>query len=159
MLLILIQAVTRRPVNLPRREERLTHLGRGMTEKKQMEGEVQSCKDMIPVTDQLPSCQDHMMTKDQNVKSLRNQKAMRLGNKMLRNYSLNKGTRHLERAFSLGKFCTCFLVRGTISFCKGNCNFCLSERVKSGMHQCNSMNNVEEELFRFQLCFIFCKSI
>ena len=72
-----------------------------MTEKKQMEGEVPSCKDVIPVMDQLPSCHNHMMTKDQNVKSLRNRKAMRLGNKTLRNYSLNRGTRHGERDFSL----------------------------------------------------------
>ena len=62
-----MQALYRQPVNLSRQEERLTHLGRGMTEKKQMEGEVRSCKDMIPVTDQLPSCHDHVMTKDQNV--------------------------------------------------------------------------------------------
>ena len=37
--------------------------------------------------------------------------------------------------------------------------FFLLERVKCGMYQCNSMNNVEEELFHFQLCFIYCKSI
>ena len=94
---------------MPRREERLTHLGRGMTEKKQMEGKVRSYKYVIPVTDQLPSCHDHMMTKDQNVKSLRNRKAMRLGNKTLRNYILNRGTRHGKGAFSLENFVFAYL--------------------------------------------------
>ena len=107
-------ATTRRKTN---------SFGRGMTEKRQMEDEVLSCKGVIPETDQLPSCHDHIMTKDRNVKSLRNRKTMRLENKTLCNYSLNRGTRHLERAFSPGKFCTCLLVRGTTSFCKGNCNF------------------------------------
>ena len=33
--------------------------------------------------------------------------------------------------FSAGKFCTCLLVRGTTSFCKGNCNFLsIGESVK-----------------------------
>ena len=107
-------ATTRRKTN---------SFGRGMTEKRQMEDEVRSCKGVIPETDQLPSCHDHIMTKDRNVKSLRNRKTMRLENKTLCNYSLNRGTRHLERDFSPGKFCTCFLVRGTTSFCKGNYNF------------------------------------
>ena len=88
-------ATTRRKTN---------SFGRGMTEKRQMEDEVWSSKGVIPETDQLPSCHDHIMTKDRNVKSLRNQKTMRLENKTLCNYSLNRGTRHLERAFSPGKF-------------------------------------------------------
>ena len=70
-------ATTRRKTN---------SFGGGMTEKRQREDEVPSCKDVFPETDQLPSCHDHIMTKDRNVKSLRNRKTMRLENKMLCNY-------------------------------------------------------------------------
>ena len=65
-----------------------------MTEKRQREDEVLSCKDVFLETDQLPSFHDHIMTKDQNVKSFRNRKTMRLENKALCDYSLNGGTRH-----------------------------------------------------------------
>ena len=85
--------------------------GRGMTEKRQMEDEVVSYKGVIPETDQLPSCHDHIMTKDRNVKSLRNRKTMRLENKTLCNYSIYRGTRHWERDFSLENFVFCLLVR------------------------------------------------
>ena len=37
--------------------------------------------------------------------------------------SLNKGNEDWKEAFSLRKFCNGWLVRGTTSFCKVNCNF------------------------------------
>ena len=58
----------------------------------------------------------------------------------------------LSRGFFPGKFCKCLLVRGTTLFYKGNCNFaCWRECNMEGI-KCNQMSNVEEELFRFQLC-------
>ena len=47
-----------------------------------------------------------------------------------RTCSLNNGEPEEMGAFSLRKFCNGWLVRGTTSFCKVNCNFCLLERVK-----------------------------
>ena len=76
-----------------------------------------------------------------------------------RGCSLNTVEIGLRKGFFPGKFCTVLLVRGTISFCKGKLQFCLLERVKFGMYQCDSMNNVEEELFRFQRCFIYCENV
>ena len=49
--------------------------------------------------------------------------AMRLENKTLCNCSLNIWKQDGEGAFSPRKFCKCLFVRGTISFCKGNCKF------------------------------------
>ena len=46
---------------------KINPFGRSMTEKRQMEDEVRSCRGVIPKTDQLPSCHDHVMTKDRNV--------------------------------------------------------------------------------------------
>ena len=103
--------------------------GRGMTEKRKMEDEVRSCKGVIPETDQLPSCHDHIMTKDRNVKSLRNRKTMRLENKTLCNYSLNRGMRHGERAFSPGKIVEMFACKRNYFVLQEKLQFCLSERV------------------------------
>ena len=40
-----------------------------------------------------------------------------------------------------------------------NYKFYLLEKVLCGMFECDKMNNVEGELFCFQLCFINCESV
>ena len=64
------------------------------------------------------------------------------------------------RGFFPGKTCELLFVRRTTSFYnKKDCNFFLLEKVLCGMFQCDKMNNVEGELFRFRLCFINCESV
>ena len=56
--------------------------------------------------------------------------------------------------------CELPVVRGTTSFCNNKItNFCLLEKVLCGMFKCDEMNNVEGELFHFQLCFINYESV
>ena len=45
------------------------------------------------------------------------------GNRRDSSGSLNNGNPDEKRDFSLRKFCNGWLVRGTTSFCKVNCNF------------------------------------
>ena len=59
-----------------------------------------------------------------------------------------------------GETCELLVVRGTTSFCnKKKLQFFLLEKVLCVMFKCDEMNNVEGELFCFQLCFINCESI
>ena len=56
--------------------------------------------------------------------------------------------------------CELLVVRGTTSFCNNKITiFCLLEKVLCGMFKCDEMNNVEGELFRFQMCFINYESV
>ena len=56
--------------------------------------------------------------------------------------------------------CELLVVKGTTSFCNNKItNFFLLEKVLCGMFKCDEMNNVEGELFRFQLCFINYESV
>ena len=61
--------------------------------------------------------------------------------------------------FSLEKLVNHLLQEELLHFTIKNYNFCLLEKVLCGMFECDKMNNVEGELFRFQLCFINCESV
>ena len=99
--------------------------GGGMTETRQMENEVRSCKGVISEADQLPSVSWSHTDKRSEYEALKKLKDHASGeeNEALSSCSLNIRKWEEERAFSPGKFCKCLLVRGTTSFCKGNCNF------------------------------------
>ena len=67
-----------------------------------------------------------------------------------RSSSLNKKKIGLREGFFRWKICNCWLVRGATSFCWKNCDLPAGKSKRCGMYQCNSINDVEEELFRFQ---------
>ena len=74
-------------------------------------------------------------------------------------FCIKRGKGERRGGFFPGKTCELLFVRGTTSFYNKICKFCLLEKVLCGIFECDKMNNVEGELFRFQLCFINCESI
>ena len=69
------------------------------------------------------------------------------------------GKREKEKGLFPRETCELLVVRGTTSFAIIKLQFCLLEKVLGGMFKCDEMNNVEGELFHFQLCFINCESV
>ena len=69
------------------------------------------------------------------------------------------GKREKERGIFPSETCEQLVVRGTILFCNNKLQFFLLEKVMCGMFKCDEMNNVEGELFHFQLCFINCEIV
>ena len=74
-------------------------------------------------------------------------------------FCIKRGKLERIRGFFLGKNCEPLFVRGTTLFYNKKLQICLLEKVLCGMFECDKMNNVEGELFHFQLCFINYESV
>ena len=81
MLMNWMQAASRRPVNLPRWEERLTHLVEVWLKRGEWRTKSRAVKAWSQKRISYQVFHDHILTKDRNVKRWRNWKTMHLGGK------------------------------------------------------------------------------